>query len=132
VIRLFTEARVRVIPFAPHITQIFRLLDLTLFGVLKQCPRDELPFDENNAIAKVITKIYHDFTQTMVRPNFCGTFRAFGLGFEFDMRREPYELLFDGIKLRESAGFEELCSVTFPGPAIGPTTYCSLRSDQRA
>jgi hypothetical protein len=48
----------------------------------------------------------------MTRPNVWGTFRA--LGFEFDTSREPYELLFDEVKLRESAGFEELCSVTFP------------------
>jgi hypothetical protein len=40
------------------------------------------------------------------------TFRA--LGFEFETRRDPYELLFDEVKLRESAGFEDLCSVTFP------------------
>jgi hypothetical protein len=30
------------------------------------------------------------------------------------MRGEPYELLVDEVKLRESAGFEELCSLTFP------------------
>jgi hypothetical protein len=61
---------------------------------------------------QIITKGYHDFTQAMARPNVFGTFRA--LGFEFDTKRDPYELLFDERKLRESAGFEELCSVTFP------------------
>jgi hypothetical protein len=111
VIRILTGARVRVITFAPHTTQVFQVLDLTLFGVLKQCPRYELPFDDDNARAKVIVKVYHDFTHTMVLPNVWGTFCA--LGFEFDTRREPYELLFDEPKLRESAGFEELCSVTF-------------------
>jgi hypothetical protein len=69
VIRLLTEARVRVIPLAPHVTQVFQVFDLTLFGVLKQCPRYELPFDENNATVKVITKLYRDFTQTMALPN---------------------------------------------------------------
>jgi hypothetical protein len=48
--------------FAPHTTQIFRVLDLALFGVLRRCPRYELPFDENNATLKVTTKVYHDFT----------------------------------------------------------------------
>jgi hypothetical protein len=43
--------------------------------------------------------------------NVLGTFRA--LGFEFDTRREPDELLFDEAKLRGSASFEELCSVDF-------------------
>jgi hypothetical protein len=36
------------------------------------------------------------------------------LGFELETRREPSELLFDEVKLRENAGFEELSSVTFP------------------
>jgi hypothetical protein len=111
VIQILTEARVRVITFAPHTTQVFQVLDLTLFGVLRQCPRYELPFDENNATVKVITKVYHDFRQTMARPNVWGTFCA--LEFDFDTRREPYELLFDEVKLRESAGLEKLCSVTF-------------------
>jgi hypothetical protein len=114
VIHILTEARVCVITFAPHTTQIFQVLDLTLFGVLKRCPRYELPFDENNATAKVITNVYHKITQTMVRPNVWGTFRALALEFEFDTRREPYELLFDDVKLREGAGFHELCSVDFP------------------
>jgi hypothetical protein len=41
-------------------TQVFQVLDLTLFGVLKRCPRYELPFDENNATVKVRTKVYHE------------------------------------------------------------------------
>jgi hypothetical protein len=114
VIRILTGARVRVITFAPHTTQVFQVLDLTLFGVLMRCQRYELPFDANDATVTVITKASHDFTQTMARPNVCGKFRALGFGFEFDTRRDPYELLFDEIKLRASASFEELCSVTFP------------------
>jgi hypothetical protein len=48
----------------------------------------------------------------MARPNVWGTFRA--LGFQFDTRRKSYELLSDEVKLRESVGFEELCSLIFP------------------
>jgi hypothetical protein len=114
VIRIVTEPRVRVITFAPHTTQVFQVLDLTLFSVLKWCPRSELPFDDNHASVKVITKVYHDFTQTRAWPNIWATFCALGFEFEFDTRREPDELLFDGVKLRESAGFEELRSMTFP------------------
>jgi hypothetical protein len=57
-------------------------------------------------------KVYHDFTQTRVRLNVWAAFRA--LVFEFDMRREPYGLLFDNVQLRESGGYEELWSVDFP------------------
>jgi hypothetical protein len=112
VIRILTEAGVRVITFAPHTTQIFMVLDLTLFGVLKQRPRYELPFDDDDAMDRFIMKVYHDFGETMIRPNIWGAFRALEL--EFDVRSVPYRLLFDEMKLRESSGFQEPSSVDFP------------------
>jgi hypothetical protein len=66
VIHILTEARLRVITFAPHTTQVFQVLDLTLFGVPKRCPRNGLPFDENNATVKVIMNVYHDLRHTMI------------------------------------------------------------------
>jgi hypothetical protein len=36
VIDLLSNARVRIVTFAPHTTQIFQVLDLVLFGVLKR------------------------------------------------------------------------------------------------
>jgi hypothetical protein len=105
-IRILTEARVRVITFAPRTTQVFQVFDLTLFAVLKRCPRYELSFDDDNAIVKVIMKVYHDFTQTLVPCNVWGTCPALGL--EFDTKTEPYNLLFDGVHLRESAGLQAL------------------------
>jgi hypothetical protein len=74
VIRILTEARERVISFAPYTTQVFKVLDFTFFGVLKPCPRYELPFDDDNPTIKFIMKVYHDFTQTMVPPNVLGAF----------------------------------------------------------
>jgi hypothetical protein len=112
VIRILTEATVRIIIFAPHTTKVFQILDLTYFGVLKRCPRSELPFGDDNATVKVIMKVYHDFTQTIVPPNVCGAYSA--LAPEVDTRREPYGLLFDEVKARESAGFQEMSSVDFP------------------
>jgi hypothetical protein len=114
VIRMLTEAKVRVITFPSRTTQVFQVLDLTLFGVLKRRPRYELPFDEDNSMVKFIMKLYHDFRQTMIQPNRRRAFFALGLEFEFDMRRDPYGLLFDEVKLRASAGFEELWSADFP------------------
>jgi hypothetical protein len=52
VIHILTEARVRVITFPPPTTQVFQILDLTLFSVLERCPRYELPFDENNTTSR--------------------------------------------------------------------------------
>jgi hypothetical protein len=98
--------------FAPHTTHIFHVLDLTLFGVLERRPRYELPFETDNSTVRLIVKVYHDFTQTMVTPNVWGAFHA--LGFDYGTRREPFRLLFDEEKLRGSAAFQELWSLDFP------------------
>jgi hypothetical protein len=90
VIRLLTEARVRVITFASHTTQIFQIIDLTIFGVLKRRTGYALPFEHDNATAKFIMRVYHDFGHTVTKPN---TREAFpGLGFEYDLRIEPHWL----------------------------------------
>jgi hypothetical protein len=57
-------------------------------------------------------KVYHDFEQTMIRPNTWGAFRALVL--EFYVRMVPHRLLLDEMKLRESAGFGELRAVDLP------------------
>jgi hypothetical protein len=98
IIGFLTEARVRVITFAPHTTQIFQVLDVTLFGVLKRRLGYELPFEDEKETVRFIMKVYHDFEQTMVELNI---WRAFGvIGFEFHTEAEPYRLLFNEEKLR--------------------------------
>jgi hypothetical protein len=109
IISLLTEARVRVITSAPHTTQIFQVLDVTLFGVLKRCLGDKLPFEDEKETVRLIMKVYHDFKQTMVEPNIWDAFRV--IEFEFDTEAEPYQLLFNEEKLRQSEGFRELWSI---------------------
>jgi hypothetical protein len=67
-IRIGTGATVRIITYAPHTTQVFQVLDLTLFDIPKGCPRYELSFDDDNATVKVIMKVYHDFRQKRYNP----------------------------------------------------------------
>jgi hypothetical protein len=65
VITLLIETRARLITFPPHTTQIFQVLEVTLFGVLKQRARYELPLEVKPATVKFMMKVYHDFKQTM-------------------------------------------------------------------
>jgi hypothetical protein len=81
---------------------------VTLFGVLKRHPRYELPFEDEKATAEFIMKAYHNYKQRMVKPILCGAFQALAFEFEFDTTSQPYQLLFNEEKLRESAGFREL------------------------
>jgi hypothetical protein len=60
-IGLFTEERVRVMTFAPHTTQIFQVLGVTLFDALKRHPKYELPFGDKKAGVKFLMKVSHDF-----------------------------------------------------------------------
>jgi hypothetical protein len=111
-IRLLTEARVRVITFAPYTTHIFQVFDLTLFGVLKRSPGYELPVESDNSTVNFIKKVYHDFRQTMVPSNVWGAFHALGL--DYDTKREPSRLLFNEEKLRGSGGFRSLWPLDSP------------------
>jgi hypothetical protein len=69
IISLLAEARVRVITFAPHTTQICQVIDVTRFGVLKRRLGYKLPFEDEKETVKFIMKVYHDFKQTMVESN---------------------------------------------------------------
>jgi hypothetical protein len=91
VISLLTEARVPVTTLAPNTTQIFQVLDVALFGVLKPRPRYQLPFEDEKEIVEFIMKVYHDFKQTMVESNIREAFWA--IGFEFDTEAEQYRLM---------------------------------------
>jgi hypothetical protein len=66
---LLTKARVCVVIFAPYRTQIFQVLKLTLFGVLKRQPRYELPFGVERAAFQFTMTVYHDFKQKIVKSN---------------------------------------------------------------
>jgi hypothetical protein len=77
-----------------------------LFGALKKHSTRLSTLDEEQPAAAFIIKVYHDFKQTMVEVNISGAFSA--IGFSCDISHEPYELLFDEEKFRQSRGFREL------------------------
>jgi hypothetical protein len=52
IIGLLTDARVRVITFAPHTTQISQVLDVPVFGVLKRRLGYKLPCEDGNVSIK--------------------------------------------------------------------------------
>jgi hypothetical protein len=82
IIAVLTEARVRVIIFAPYTTQIFQVLDVTLFGALKRRLGYKLPFEEEKETVEFRMKVYHDFKQTVVESNRWRAFRAIGVEFD--------------------------------------------------
>jgi hypothetical protein len=67
--KLLRDARVRVITWPSHTTQIFQQFDLSLFKVLKQKGQDKLPFDNEQETANFLFHIYRTFRQTMIETN---------------------------------------------------------------
>jgi hypothetical protein len=109
---LLSEARLRVITLASHTTQIFQVLDVTFFGVLKRRLGYKLPFEDENETVEFIMKVYHYFKQTMVEFNTQRAFRA--IRCEFNTEAEPYHLLFNEEKLRQIEGLRGVWSIDFP------------------
>jgi hypothetical protein len=60
-IEILSRRRSRVIKLAPHIMNIFHVLDLCLCGTLKTRGRYELPFSDDDEAARFTTKVCHNF-----------------------------------------------------------------------
>jgi hypothetical protein len=97
----------------PHPTQIFQVLDLTLFGVLKRRAEYQLPLEDDAGSARFIKKMYHDhdFWMTMIKPNIWGAFR--GIGVKYLVVHGVQLVSFDEITLRESEGFTQPWDIDF-------------------
>ena len=106
------EHNVKVITFPPHTTQIFQVLDLSLFGVLKRKTQYKLPLSNDNSTVKFIQKIFHSLKQTLIEDNVRNAFKM--LGFEYDVSHTPYTLLFREEKLHGSRGFREIWEADYP------------------
>jgi hypothetical protein len=105
-ITLLTEARVRVTTFAPHTTQSFQVLDVTLFGTFKRRAKNELPFEDMKASVKFIMNGCHDFKRTIMELNTWGAFQAHGFEFEFDRTSEPINFHSTRKSRRKAQAFE--------------------------
>jgi hypothetical protein len=68
-INFLAQARVRVVTVGPHITKIFRVLDLTLFGVFKHRGHSHLPVETENRTSDFTFKTDKDFHATMIGTN---------------------------------------------------------------
>jgi hypothetical protein len=76
---LLMAVAVRVVTVASHITQIFQLLDLTLFGIFKQEARSRLPFDERTTTANFVDNLYIKLATTHTAQNIWAANHAVGV-----------------------------------------------------
>jgi hypothetical protein len=106
IVAVLTNARLRVITFAPHTTHIFQMLDVMLCDALKKRASGLEMWNEESGIVAFITKLYHDLKQIMVEVNIWGGFAA--LGCSYDIKQNPYGLIFDEEKFRQSRVILEL------------------------
>jgi hypothetical protein len=69
VIATLTRERIKIINFAMHTIQIFKILDVVLFGALKKYATGLEKLDEESGAATFILKVYRDFKEIMVEVN---------------------------------------------------------------
>jgi hypothetical protein len=104
-VAVLTRVRVRIITFTLHMTNIYQVLDVVLFGALKKHAADLEILDEEQPAAAFLLKVYHDFKQTMIKVNIWGAIAA--IEFTYDVKQNSYGRLFDEEKLRQSPSFVE-------------------------
>jgi hypothetical protein len=103
VIAVLTRDRVRIITFASQTTHIFKMLDVMLFGAFQKHGIGLRTLEKQRPAAAFLLKVYHDFKQTMVEINIWDAFTA--IEFAYDIEQNPYGLLFDEKKFRQTRGF---------------------------
>jgi hypothetical protein len=126
VIEFLSTGRLRVVVVTvapqPHTTQIFQVLDLTLFGVLKRRGQYQLPLEDDAGSARFIKKMHHDhdfrMTITMIESNIWGAFR--GIGIKYSVVDGVQRVSLDEMTLRESESFKGLWDIDFPFGDLSP------------
>jgi hypothetical protein len=78
---LLTQGRVRVTPLARHTTNLFRVLDLRLFGVFQRHGQYRMLCQTENWTGTFIFKTCKDFRLTMIDTNIWEAFQGIGLLF---------------------------------------------------
>jgi hypothetical protein len=78
VVAVFTNARVRIITFAPHTTHLFQIFDAVLFGALKKHVNGLKMFDEEQPAAAFLRRVYRDFKQIMIEIDIRGLLQPSG------------------------------------------------------
>jgi hypothetical protein len=68
------------------------------FGALKKHATGLETLDEEQPASAFLLKVYHDFKQIVIEVNIWGVFAT--IGFTYDIKQNPYGLLFDEEKFR--------------------------------
>jgi hypothetical protein len=100
---ILNTSGVTVLTFAPHTTQIFQLLDLTLFGMFKQEGKYHLPFSDLGTTINFAYNVYLKMAKRLTSQNIWAAFQA--IGSTFNMESMPCHIVFHQEKLGESKGF---------------------------
>jgi hypothetical protein len=121
-IELLSTACVRAVTFAPHTTQIFQVLDLTLFGVLERRGQYQLPVEDDGGSTRFIRNVDHDhdfrMTMTRIDPDIWGAFR--GIQVKYSAVERVQRVSFDEMTLRESEGLKELWDIDLAMGNLSP------------
>jgi hypothetical protein len=114
------------ITYAPHTTNIFQVLDISLFGIFKLI-KDNV--DESGMVHEItdhVVKIIGAILRLCNPPNTQSAFRK--AGFESTSVPEPVFITFHEERLRETDRFREIWDIHFPTEGLSRRRQESLHS----
>jgi hypothetical protein len=76
---LFSSARLRVVTFEIHTTEIFQLLDLSLFGLFKREGKYHLHFGDLGTMINFGYSLYTKMAKILTSQNIWAAFQAIGV-----------------------------------------------------
>jgi hypothetical protein len=111
VLRLLGENRVLAIVFPSHTTNLFQMLDLSFFGVLKHLKATAEGDFDDESVNEQITKLLQAYEQTATSMNVRGSFARAGL--HPVVTSKPFKIRFIEEEVRKNPGFLELWEKNF-------------------
>ena len=111
ILEILAKNRVIVITFPPHTSNIFQMLDLVIFGALKNVKKGLTPKETLNEVAALTEKIFRAYEQVTTSTNVRASFERAGIMSELDddLRR----IIFNEEKVRNSFEFLEIWNINF-------------------
>jgi hypothetical protein len=105
---ILTENHIMAITFPPHRTNLFRALDLVIFGALTKLKASATGEFDGDSVKAQISKLIQTHEQTAASSTIRGSLRKAGL--EYEVTGGPLKLEVVKERLKENPEFREICA----------------------
>ena len=111
ILKILADNRVIVITFPPHTSNLFQMLDLVIFGALKNVKKGLTSKKTLNDVAALAEKVFRAYEQVTTSTNVRSSFERAGIS--TDLNEDIRRIIFDEEKVRYSFEFSEIWNINF-------------------